>query len=236
MRNIFISFLVLFLPAFCYSQRQVNLELTMIDPVNNLSIVENDPFYLNAIITNLGPDTLQLGDEVKVQLFLNNNVVTILNGSIMDSFMRFTQHYLIPHDTFMITSPPSFTNFSGTYNYCAKTTLGINTANPLIDPDSSNNNSCALIHIIPLSVLSVANEGSLRLFPVPFSEILNWELQTTTRQKVISIIDLNGRVLFKELTSKSEGQIRLRGLTKGNYFLRIIDSENNSFTKSIQVN
>jgi hypothetical protein len=228
-----ICFLVSFIS---HAQRQVNLEIIMVNPVNSLLLNQGDPFYLDLIVKNLGPDTLILSDETKIQLIINNVPVMIVNGSGTDSFMRYTQKYLLPNDTFVSTSPPIYTNQTGPVNFCIKTILSSNNLNPVIDPDITNNNSCAAIYIAPLSVKASQIETDFTVYPIPASDYISWELDGGASEKEISIYNLQAKLSFKETSYGDKGRIDVRNLPAGIYVLRIKDSENRLFSKRFEIN
>jgi hypothetical protein len=142
---------------------------------------------------------------------------------------------LLPNDTMMVSSPPTFTNFTGIHTFCLKTTPGINAADPLADTVASNNDRCATIHIIPLSVSYLPGEKTVNVFPIPATEVVNWE-ELSGKEKLLSLTDVNGKVVFKEVTSKAKGQIDISNLPRGTYFLGIRNSENRLIRKTITVN
>ena len=233
MKQILTAGLLIVLPFLAHSQRSTNLELTMVDPVNNLSFVEGNAFYVNAIVKNLGPDTIHLPDEIKLQLLLDGFPMLVNGGTGPDSFMRF-HRTLVPNDTMMVSSPPTFTNFTGLHSFCLKVSLGINSADPLTDSDLTNNDRCAAIHIIPLAVSDVPGKGVISAFPIPATSVLNWK-EGANEEKQLTLTDLTGRIVFRELTSEKEGRINVSGLPGGVYLLTIRNAENRSLARKIVV-
>jgi len=226
---------VAILPLIANAQRSVDLELTMADPAGNLNMIEGTYFTLNASIKNLGTDTVILSDEIKVQLLLNNVPSLIVNGGNVDSFMRYSQQVLYPGDSFLIVSSPIFTNLTGTFSFCIKASFGINSSTPVSDPDLTNNESCANIHVIPLSVPALSTDGGVKFYPVPADNVLNWEVNNDFKIAQVAIYDLQGKVMYNRETKEQKGQITTRELAAGVYILKITDVQQHSVVKQITI-
>lgn len=67
---------------------------------------------------------------------------------------------------------------------------------------------------------------SINIFPIPASDELNIQLSSNDSSPIeIKIFDVNGRLMFSEVSSLSKVTLNTEFLTNGLYFLQIIDSK-----------
>lgn len=76
--------------------------------------------------------------------------------------------------------------------------------------------------IVNTSVSEWDGETSLRVFPVPASETLYWELPQSGKVTRIAVTDLNGRILInRAAVAEGHGSVDVSGLSSGLYLLRM---------------
>jgi len=74
-----------------------------------------------------------------------------------------------------------------------------------------------------------ATIGSIKLYPNPAKDILRIEGLNKNAHTIISVVDLNGKVLTKNTTSNSAYSLNVKELLPGTYFVKI-ESEHKSTT------
>lgn len=80
--------------------------------------------------------------------------------------------------------------------------------------------------------ISEINENSIRIYPIPASDVVNVKMDTYIHQ--ISIVAINGQFLSNTIINNNEGILNTSDLSNGIYFLRI-ETMNGIMMKKIQI-
>lgn len=71
----------------------------------------------------------------------------------------------------------------------------------------------------------------LRIYPVPVLNTIYWEIQSATIPELLSLIDLNGKSIYRETPGAFQGEINCASLPNGIYFLETIIKETKYYRK-----
>lgn len=216
---------ILLLSVNAWSQtRTVDMEVTLVEPVQNSVLTINQPFNVKINFKNLGPDPVQGGDTL---IFTHSGMSQAI-AFIIPAGQTIPVNFSYPYSTsFTITSAPS-----GPVEFCA---LGILSRGVIVDPDTSNNRSCNTVtfngttgvgEIIGFESEVVAN---LDLYPNPASDLVRLKYSRQGHGSVsIAITDVAGRIALNQVLGvKSlrgdEITIDVSSLTPGMYFVEVVE-------------
>jgi hypothetical protein len=225
-----------------FAQRSINLKCTMASPAANATITSGSPITVDAVVTNLGPDSLKMSDTTLYYLTINNAPVTITSGSSSGAYWIRWNRSLKVNDTMHIT----YSSLTFTYGSKADSqrTICMNVlpykdvpANDTIaDPDKTNNSGCVTTtwKANPTSVEDfnntsiLAGANSSALYPNPASDVVNVAIALNyTTEVSVKVMDLSGRVVMSVENGKmSKGDhtvtLNTASLKTGLYLYQVI--------------
>ncbi|MDP1725422.1 MAG: T9SS type A sorting domain-containing protein [Bacteroidota bacterium] len=208
-----------------YAQNK-DIKMTMLKPGAGDKIINGQPFQIEYIITNNGTVATATTDSMIVLYFLNNQQVIV--GGQSPAF--YTNRVLAAGDTIWrkLTLNLTINGLSGpaTLPFCTR--VYAQTGNVTIDPDQTNNVSCANI-VAPVSEVEKAIEN-LQIYPNPATHVLNISFDYA-QAKQINIIDLNGRIVEQVQIEGTNTAINTGNLSNGIYLYQI-NSVDGSLIKS----
>jgi hypothetical protein len=152
-------------PAF--SQRQIDLQLTLTDPQDSVNILSAQNFPITVSIKNAGTENLALTDTINYYIILWGD--TLLFFPQNENHFAYTGYQLSPGDSVEITRYMAFdASFEGTTTDFCVYVKPVNAANPAEDPDLMNNQDCVTIHVVDdVTGIAEKEKGSLIVFPNP---------------------------------------------------------------------
>jgi hypothetical protein len=144
----------------------------------------------------------------------------------------------------LITSTPSNTSstFSGTAELIAIAKSGKvfvgwsddNQDNPRVVTVSSDTTFTAkFAECKETKVLKHEDESSFRVYPNPTNGTLKVELEKEVTNGVLTLFDVNGKVVLSQSVNGKVSQLNLSSLSAGNYILRLV--ENGKSSAGVQV-
>ncbi len=212
------------------TMRSVDISTRLVSPLTGTNIPTGTPMQLIVSYKNMGPDTLQISDTIRLALLMDSYLVQF--GIPSDSFLsRETGKYLLPGDSFIRQYPPiSFGNEpDGNHSICVQAyTRGAD----LRDPVMFNNRACATISTGPLSVDDLSEEA-LSFYPQPVSNVLSWKLPAGKSVKTASVYDLTGRQVLEQ--EGAANSLSVSHLPNGFYSVQMQLSDGEVYRQKIQV-
>ena len=73
------------------------------------------------------------------------------------------------------------------------------------------------------------------IYPVPAYDILNLNINGTSKFRSLKIYNVNGKEVLNQITEEKLVRIDLSGIKTGIYFLVLEDYTNNLFSRKVQV-
>lgn len=233
----------LLLPLFVYvlclslnAQRNCNLEVKILTPLPNFSIVNGQNLGVKYILKNLGPDNVIGGDSVFVDWSIDNalilgseNLLTFSKGIMKDSILTISYNF----------TPKNFT--IGTSNLCINSSFINKNINRVIDNNLTNNKSCQTVTIADNNTnisTTKTNLQSFTLKPNPAKDNVIISLYTEeTSLIVIQLLDLKGKLISKTNHKLEKGlnniSINTTQFSSGIYYFKLIGNNINSTSKLI---
>ncbi len=227
------------------AQREVDLQITLVTPASGATQQSGTDLNINAIIENLGPDSMSVGDTVLIQYQVNGNPVVFNSGGQQYNIFYFSNRLLEVGDTmhFMPSFPGiSFTDqMNGTHNFCVVFAVVNQSADSVVDPNLQNNAGCNTVTfaggtptgggggvgVTTIEWSNAAVSTVAGVYPNPAVSSATFALNLGQNQDVaVKIVDLAGRVVLSEnkgTLQKGENKITVNttGLTPGLYLYQV---------------
>ncbi len=201
--------------------RRIDLETNLVSPVDDETIVLNQPFDLEFYFKNLGPDPIMAGDTLVLLFSGMPNYAGFLIGATKN--VNDTIHF---KTTITVTTTPS-----NPFNFCVRGQIydAIHT-----DPDPTNNEKCNLVYFTDGStgVADLVSSESIPvssvvIYPNPANDQIRLNYKVKEHGDVtMTIIDMSGRkVMHVGLGMKKAGNTKIDAdvstLTPGMYLVEI---------------
>lgn len=220
---------VLALGFFSNAQRSLDLELTLSAPQDDATIQSQQPYSLIVSIKNVDANAdLLASDSIYYYLLMMGDTFTIVPGNT--NHWEYTGNLVHPSESFGISKIMAFSDqFDGMDVDMCVYVKPVNQADPIDDPDHTNNMDCITVHVVGDN-LSVGDNSAdeNQLFPNP----ANTYFLIKDPDADVSITDLNGKQL--EFTRNSFGEVDCSNWKNGVYLVRISKSTG-SIVKKIMV-
>lgn len=198
-----------------------DMKITLVKPAASDKIISGKPFDIEYIITNNSTTPTTTTDSMIVVFILNTNQVLNIPGT---SPAIFTNRVLNNNDTiwrkFQLNLTINGTSGPITVPFCAR--LFAQNGNVTIDPDQTNNQSCASVGL-PVNEVAAAI-ANIRVYPNPATDILNLSFDYQNAKEV-KLYDLSGKLMSTTALVSSETQIALNNFETGIYLYQIINKE-----------
>jgi photosystem II stability/assembly factor-like uncharacterized protein len=111
------------------------------------------------------------------------------------------------------------------------------TENGLYAVQISNGQCDVTSDCFTVSTLSTNNNllsNNIKVFPNPTSSIINVQFKLLSKNTKLSIYDINGKLLIKQILYKINNKINIQNLSQGLYILKIEKEDKSLFTKIIK--
>lgn len=198
-----------------------DMKITLVKPAASDKIISGKPFDIEYIITNNSTTPTTTTDSMIVVFILNTNQVLNIPGT---SPAIFTNRVLNNNDTiwrkFQLNLTINGTSGPITVPFCAR--LFAQNGNVTIDPDQTNNQSCANVGL-PVNEVSAAI-ANIKVYPNPATDILNISFDYQNAKEV-KVYDLSGKLMSTTPLVSTETQIALNNFETGIYLYQIINNE-----------
>ncbi len=234
---ILFSFALLVVTAI-YSQRTVDIGISMTSPNSSSTIRTGKPFSVNITVTNNGPSMIKTTDTfvyfmgVGTTLYTQTATVVPITANINSGA---TANYTINNLTLSAPSGGQVTLCSYLILYNGTTPDSVYDMN--ID---GNNRSCATMNFSGAGINPVtASNFTTRAYPNPASTILNIEfVAANNSNSSIVIYDMQGRTVQTINNGVIEAGLQtvaidVANLSKGVYFYKVINGNEISMNKFI---
>lgn len=227
-----LSFALIFSAATAQTKRYIDLKVTLDTPYNGQKFMLNDTVYMDAVIQNLGPDTLRTTDSIAVYAISSDgNLEVLIDGS--PYFHVYGNRKLAVGDTMHIYRP--FYK-AGSKKLCIVVTPYTDSLNSiwygvanLLDTVYDNSTDCITLQIEPGTSVGQLSAGKLRVtsYPNPAASNVYFEINTPENATVkINILDITGRVVrASQYPALTQGEHTISmptdGLADGMYIYRV---------------
>lgn len=229
---------VLLMATLAYSQRVVDIGISMTSPTTSSTIRTGQPFNVNLTVTNNGPDVIKTTDTfvyfmgVGTTIYTQTATVVPITANIASGGSA----------NFTVTNLTLTGASGGQVTLCSYLILYNGH-----EPDSvydmnidGNNRSCANMNFSGAGIGAItASKFTSNAYPNPVSDILNIEfLASKSTASVIEIFDMQGRTVQTIDNGKIEAglqtvSIDVAHLSKGVYFYKVINGDEISMNKFI---
>lgn len=216
--------------------RSIDLKVTQTSPAQGDTLDIGQPFNISFTIKNLGTDTLTLSDTTALYLIVDTSSIMFGVGGNFQDHIDLGAPYLEPGDSAQASFQFTLGNSDGTgwpegpTTFCVKV-LPRNEADSIIDPDTTNNKSCATDLYARNPFVSVNdltnNIGETSVYPNPVGATANFNINLQQPDNVkILLRDMTGRtVIEQDFGQLSAGTQRLEintsNLPAGQYLFQI---------------
>jgi len=102
--------------------------------------------------------------------------------------------------------------------------------------DGSCTNRSDSVYVEPSGIYETTDKGQIHIFPVPFSDDLNINLDPAMDISLwsLQITDPTGRVVYQQKNLEQKNIIRLRSVAPGIYFINIQTPEGSKVFKVLR--
>ena len=228
-----------------FAQRHADLSIAMSSPNSATTVNGNDSFAFSATITNNGPDVLKTTDTLVIAFTIDNKSSTeniIVNGTNYPQLATLLSGQLASGASATISNVNmSLANFpgAGTHHLCAVAVMLNRSADSVTDASTNNNKACAdVVFKNPTSVLGVATNTSLTVFPNPATTEVNFSLRISSSETaILQIIDIYGRKVYaaNQILQPGDSNIKVNtsGFAGGTYYYSMQIGEHQEFGKLV---
>lgn len=239
MKKILTLAAVLAASTFTYGQRMVDLEVTdIIEPDTIYTVGETSPFTWNAVVSNTGPDDLQIGDTIYYSMFfiIGNDVLEYPTGAFNQGVVKIAytlERDVVAGDTFHFV-------LNQTWGYKANVSLPIqlrlrvlakNADLPFEGASTGTNNYRTEPRIWfngerwPVSINNV-DESAVNVYPNPAADRINItsNIVNTTQNSVVSVYDAQGKMVYTNTIQAgtfNNTEVNTQNFKNGVYIYRI---------------
>jgi hypothetical protein len=198
MKKLILIIVLLLITKSMYCQRYTDLQLTMFSPIKDFTYYTSEQFYLNYSVKNLGNDTINFNDTIRIQYLIDGSVVFITGQNVVNDFVVYPNMILAPNDSFEFYSPPIGNNLEGNLEFCLKLSIvSIQNTISALDTIVDNNIQCAKMHFYPLSQKDLKNNFEIKLIPNPASHFLNITNGTNLKINYIEVYNVLGILKYR---------------------------------------
>ena len=191
------------------AQRVIDLSTTLTSPAANTTITAGTTSVaINAVVKNLGTDSLKVTDTIYYQYLMDNQVLTITSGSQSVSLFGRTNVSLKVNDTVHINRTMTLTfpsSLNGTHQLCLVAVAVHRGTDTIGDPVTANNTGCVTVNLIGGTngineITGNSDENVVtNVYPVPAQNVANIDVALANRSTVsVKIADLMGRTVSME--------------------------------------
>jgi hypothetical protein len=227
------------------AQREMDLGVVMTTPAAGFVFNSGSPLDIATVITNNGPEALEINDSVFVQYYVGTSLLTFnLNGSSVTTFYFKTTRQVPIGDT--VHFSPSFPGLTfpaamnGQSDFCVLVIPVNRTIDSIVDRTPANNMACNMITFANGQVGSGVNSITWAngvntvnaIYPNPATTEANFVVELAGRESVsVKVVDLAGRVVLAEdkgVMAEGEQTIRVNtsGVAAGLYIYQITMGKN----------
>lgn len=238
MQKFFLFTALAFLVSFSIqAQRYTDLSMTVTNVGNGDTMFVGDTQITRFSVKNLGPDTLLASDTMAIEVKINNVVVGFPPN--LNPFMARTGYALIPGDsTFVDINTIPDSNMLGDYVICGRV-WPLNTALLFMDTLMGNNSSCKKLRVEqrPVTIYDLTqDENILSVYPNPANNQLNVELNISEVPKgsiEVTLYDMVGKKVYYGTMETGKHSIKVEGLPKGSYVLKLTDESGQEYSSKV---
>lgn len=218
------------LSFFNHAQRSLDLELTISSPADGATIEIEQLYNLIVNVKNVdASEQLQAADSVYYYLLLWGDTMLFAPGNT--NYLSYTNNALQPGQNFAIARQSAFSSqFEGMDVELCVSVKPVNQANPVDDPDLTNNGDCITVHVVGHDLtVSESALPELSLYPNPASD--EFLLKGLQGDEQLSVWNAQGEKLESRLTAS--GTMDCSDWPNGVYFLTISGQHQNTVKKLI---
>jgi hypothetical protein len=228
----------LLMATFVYSQRVVDIGISMTSPTTTSSIRTGKPFSINLTVTNNGPGIIKTKDTFYFFRGVGNTIdyqsatiIPITSNINSGGSANYTINNMV------ITG-----SSGGQFTLCSYLILyNGNIADSVYDMNiDGNNRSCATMSFSGAGVDALnANAFTSKAYPNPVSGVLNIEfIASNNTNSIIEIFDMQGRTVQTVNNGIVDAGLQtvaidVAHLSKGVYFYKVINGSEISMNKFI---
>jgi hypothetical protein len=197
--------------------------ISLIDPITNVSGTENDIVYIKMHVKN--------NSNASMDILTQRKIVSLVPGHL--SYFCFGITCYPPNVSVspdVITLAPGQEDTSIKTYVDARGTIGSSTVNYCVFNSTKTDSAC-LTMVYNLGTTGIINNSHLKFvkaFPNPASTELTlvWNAASTALQYELQLTDLTGRVISSEGISAAEGmtKINVASMPRGMYISRLMQS------------
>jgi hypothetical protein len=241
-------------PAYC---KGTNVIVNVQNPVNNYNWYDYQMNYLHSGSSHSITD-IQTSQKVYVEAININNCISIYDtvriyadsikagfiasadSIVVGDFIQYTsQNYSIAAvswnwnfydgDGSILENPYHYYNTTGNKNVF----LEVTSSNGCVD--SMLSNGIVYIYNNPNSINEISGVDVFNLYPNPTSDILYIDLLKINENYVVSVMDIEGTILFTEnISGETKHQINFSGYADGVYMIKILSNNGIKISRIIK--
>jgi len=208
-----------------FAQRNADLKVKLINPVNNQYVPAAIPFSLKVNIINQGADTLRMSDSIQLIITWDGTPVVFANGNQMQPYMLKQGYTIAPGDSALLSMAMAFNNTpAATSSFCVKA-KPYNTNDLIADPDTSDNEQCiTLVH--DMTDVQSISTTMVTVYPVPAHNQLFISGYKSDGNTTLRVIDISGKTMLSQAIPPHEEKtsIDISKLAPGQYFYQLIEN------------
>lgn len=192
-----------------YAHRNADIQVTLTSPTSSTILTPGGSFSVNAVIKNLGPDSIKYaGDSILWYMAIQNGLVNLTIGSQTGTVWLRYNKPLKTNDTFQINfnglTPTSYSGAADSMReFCFYAYPKGPASDTFKDANTANNKACVtFLWKKTLGVENVAGQGyhKVKVYPNPARESMNigFDVIGSTSAVRVKIMDVTGRVVMEE--------------------------------------
>jgi hypothetical protein len=210
MKKVYSVLVALLIGFSANAQRVIDLSTTLSSPAANATITSGvTSVAINAVVKNLGPDSLEkVADSIFYQYLIDNQVLTITIGSQQTTTFARTGVSLKVNDTVHINRNITITfpsSLNGTHQLCVAALPVHRGTDTIADNVVANNIGCVTVNLVGGTndineITGNADENVVtNVYPVPAQNVANIDIALANKSTVtVRIADLMGRNMSVE--------------------------------------
>lgn len=218
-------------------ERYIDVSLNLKTPVDSQAFAVGDTIFLDAVLKNMGPDTIIASDSIAIIVFdASSNMALLLNAGSNPYAHIYTNNTLFPGDSIIIKKP-LFIADKGIIPYCIdarpytdsfSNILG--THNKIADTVFANQTKCLKYKGVSGTGIGTypANTMQVTVYPNPAHGFANLDINLESASDItVNMADATGRVVLqagktKLAAGKHSIQLNTSSLASGIYVYQII--------------